>query len=111
MVSYFGLLYWFKKYIIKNGFISTNSGFSNDNYTDIGTILSSISNVISAEIPVGLKNLAKSIERYGKIQEFREQKPEDAEQWLKENCPDTYKDLQAFLKKHGHRAISEVYVQ
>lgn len=64
--------------------------------------------VLSAEVPQALANLTRALEESGKADEFRNQNPEDALNWMKNHIPNVYKDVSKFLDEHGHRAIMEV---
>lgn len=79
-----------------------------ENYIDISTVLSSCADVISADVPTSLNELAKLIDKSNKSQSFIKIEPKNGVQWLKDNCPDSHKKLEEFLKKHGHRSIREV---
>lgn len=79
-----------------------------ENYTDIAMVLSSCSNVVSAEVPTSLNNLAKSIQKSDKAEEFSKVEAKNGMQWLQDNCPESYRLFKDFLEKHGHRCIKEV---
>jgi hypothetical protein len=80
---------------------------------DITTILSSIGNVESANIPEMLRDIAQTITNADKGQEFLAIDDGIAVDWMKGNCPDAYKLFEKFMERHGHRALKEfdVYVK
>lgn len=82
--------------------------FTTELYSDIGTILSSCSDVISAQIPEELKQIAIAIQSSGKAEEFSKQPPETVMKWLEDNCSSVYNLMTLFLERHGHRCIKEV---
>lgn len=80
---------------------------TSDHYHDIGVLLSSCSNVISADIPAGLDRISSAIRGSGKADEFLKVNAKDGVEWLKENCPTGAQELQSFLDVHGHRSYKE----
>jgi len=42
------------------------------------------------------------------LNDFCDLPAKDALEWLEKNTPHEYKNLQEFLKKHGHRVLKEV---
>ncbi|XP_015597464.1 uncharacterized protein LOC107268831 [Cephus cinctus] len=80
----------------------------NDNhYSDIALLLSTSSDVISAQVPKILKEIAESIKASGKAEEFISIHASHGRDWLKVNCPSTSVLFEDFLKKHGHRCVKE----
>lgn len=71
-------------------------------------MLSSCKDCESAEIPLSLEQIAQCIQRSEKQCEFCSIDVDDGVAWLQENCPTAHQLLEAFLKKHGHRAYLEV---
>ncbi|KAJ4449028.1 hypothetical protein ANN_00422 [Periplaneta americana] len=84
-----------------------NEELTPDHYSDVALLLSSCSDVISAEIPAALEDLASSIDVTGKMVEFCKVPPSQAIQWLEKNCPKVFVKLNKFLLLHGHRSIKE----
>lgn len=76
-------------------------------YSDVGLLLSSCSDLVSADIPVALEDLASSITATGKAPDFCKVLPSKAVHWLEENYPSVATKLQRFLDKYGHRCIKE----
>ncbi|XP_076267913.1 rifampicin phosphotransferase-like [Rhynchophorus ferrugineus] len=76
-------------------------------YTDFASILLSCDDVVSAEVPVYLEKIAKTIKEKGLADDFNQVDPINGTEWLSMNCPEAYKIFQEFLEKHGHRAIGE----
>lgn len=63
---------------------------------------------VSADVPLALDRLARSLAASGKAEDFRRQKPEKALYWLEDNLPEIYVEVTKFLEHHGHRALMEV---
>lgn len=76
--------------------------------SDIALILSSCTDVESAEIPVMLEETTNFIFNSGKHSEFISIDANEGVDWLKTNCSEAYELLQTFLQRHGHRAYAEV---
>lgn len=82
--------------------------FSSEHYSDMGLLLSSCSNVVSAQVPTALRQLAQTIKDSGKVEEFKNLDPKEAYLWLKLNCTSAAFMLDNFLKQHGDRCIGEL---
>ncbi|XP_063838558.1 uncharacterized protein Mb2073c-like [Ostrinia nubilalis] len=80
--------------------------FSPEHCNEICALLNS-GDVLSAEVPQGLANLALQIEQSGRAEAFRKQDPQGAMSWLKANLTQVYYNVLQFLDEHGHRAIME----
>ncbi|XP_023716266.1 prodigiosin synthesizing transferase PigC isoform X3 [Cryptotermes secundus] len=78
-----------------------------EHYSDMGLLLSSCSDLVSAGIPVALEDLASSIIATDKARDFCTVLPSEAVHWLEENYPSVATKLQRFLDKYGHRCIKE----
>ena len=68
-------------------------------------MISSCNDVISAEVPNSLRDIAKSIQ--DKVR-FRQLTDEEALKELKHGRDEASKKFNAFLDKHGHRGYREV---
>ena len=79
-----------------------------EHYSDIAVLLSSCSDVISAEVPIALREISKLIRDTGRGEEFSKIDSRNVSEWLKENCPKAAESLEKFLKDHGHRSIKEM---
>lgn len=89
--------------------LTENSGdLTAEHYSDIAVLLSSCSDVISAEVPIALRKISKFIKDTGRGEEFSQIDVEKVAEWLKENCPKAADSLEKFLKDHGHRSIKEM---
>lgn len=80
---------------------------STEHLTDIAAILSSIGDVESANVPEMIKEIAGRIMLASKREEFLSIDRKEAVEWLKKNCSSAYELFQAFVKRHGHRALNE----
>ncbi|XP_037037024.1 putative phosphoenolpyruvate synthase [Bradysia coprophila] len=78
-----------------------------EHYADIALMLGSCKDVESAEVPKLLEEIAIEIYNRAKANEFINISPLEGIKWLKENCPTASASVQAFLNKHGHRALKE----
>lgn len=76
--------------------------------SDVGLMLSSCKDCESADIPLSLEQIAQCIQQSEKQCEFCSIDVDNGVVWLQENCPKAHQLLEAFLKKHGHRAYTEV---
>ena len=80
-----------------------------DHFSDIATLFSSCQNVVSADVPTALNELAQTIAEAGKATEFRQMTIEKAIEWLNSSESEkANKKFNEFLEKHGHRSIGEV---
>ncbi|KAJ0182691.1 hypothetical protein K1T71_002060 [Dendrolimus kikuchii] len=82
------------------------SEFTPDLCNEISVLLSS-GDVLSAEVPQALAQLANAIDESGQAEEFKRQHPKEAMRWLQDNLTHVYRQVEAFLEDHGHRAIME----
>ncbi|XP_063220842.1 prodigiosin synthesizing transferase PigC-like isoform X2 [Bacillus rossius redtenbacheri] len=81
--------------------------FEMEHYSDISMLLSSCTNVVSADVPSDLKEVARLLERNGRAEEFRSTAPCQAYPWLQAHAPQAAARLAQFLSRHGHRGIKE----
>ncbi|XP_047527658.1 putative phosphoenolpyruvate synthase [Vanessa atalanta] len=96
----------FSQFIAMTVLLEGKSDFTPEECNEISTLLSS-GDVLSAEVPNELDKLVRKLDKLGRLQEFREQNPQNALTWLKNNVPRVYNDVCNFLDQHGHRAIME----
>ncbi|XP_003424788.2 putative phosphoenolpyruvate synthase isoform X2 [Nasonia vitripennis] len=80
---------------------------SMEHYSDIALLLGSCSDVISAQVPVVLKEITRTIRESGVGEQFKSLEPTEAMDWLKVNCPKAHEQVLNFVKVHGHRGIEE----
>ncbi|XP_049815699.1 uncharacterized phosphotransferase YvkC-like isoform X3 [Schistocerca nitens] len=78
-----------------------------DHASDISLFLSQCCDVLSAEIPVALKEIAHDILSTGRGDEFCSLPPPLAVEWLDLNSGKVRQKYSDFLLKHGHRSIQE----
>jgi len=81
--------------------------WTTDLYTEMAQLLSSISDVESAEVPVELKKLAAAIINSSYGQDFVKQSTEDALKMLQNDQGQAGSLLRQFLVRHGHRSVME----
>ncbi|XP_046625804.1 uncharacterized protein LOC124307780 isoform X1 [Neodiprion virginianus] len=79
-----------------------------NHYSDVGIFLSSCSDVVSAQVPTALRNLANTIRNGEKAEEFVKLDPKEARDWLTLNCTAAAVMFDDFLKEHGYRCIREL---
>jgi len=75
-----------------------------DVYSDFALLLSSCNDVVSAEVPNALRDIAVSIEN---PENFCSQSPEQALDYLKNGNSESSQRFSKFLAKHGHRGYKE----
>ncbi|VEN34433.1 unnamed protein product [Callosobruchus maculatus] len=100
----------FYQVVVINTLLEGQSQLSMDHYADFASILSSCEDVVSAEIPSYLKEISRTVQEHGLAEEFCRLQPDKSIEWLEEKCPEAYKQLINFLKKHGHRNLGEFEV-
>lgn len=86
--------------------VENNPDFNMEHYTDIAELLSSCQNVISAEIPQNLEDIAQTLKN--KMADFARIEINGASDWLKNNCHEAWVKYEGFIEKHGHRGFKEV---
>ncbi|CAH0549548.1 unnamed protein product [Brassicogethes aeneus] len=101
----------FYQIIAINLLLENNTDISLDHCSDCALILSSCHDVVSAEVPAVLEEIAFTIQEEKMDEEFQEVDPEDGVKFLEEKCPKAHKILTDFLEKHGHRALKEFELQ
>lgn len=79
-----------------------------DHCSDFGKIVSSCADVVSAEIPAALEEMAVMLQKQGLSKEFTQIKPENGVEWLRQHSAEVFEKIDDFLKKHGHRVLGEV---
>lgn len=75
---------------------------------DIATILGSISDIESANIPEMIQETAGQISVSKKREEFLKVDNSQAVEWMKQNCRDAFVIFEAFMARHGHRSLNEL---
>ena len=79
-----------------------------ENLADMALILSNCTNIISAEVPTAIKNLAKQIAESEFRERFLSMPTDECDPFLRNSSNDKLKsDYIAFMQKHGHRGIRE----
>lgn len=76
--------------------------------SDIALMLGSCSNVVSADIPLHLKNISKVIYKAKKHEEFTKLKSTEGAKWLENNCAEAFNLYEEFIKTNYHRGLKEV---
>ncbi|KFM60877.1 putative phosphoenolpyruvate synthase, partial [Stegodyphus mimosarum] len=82
-------------------------GFDDEVYNNASCLLSTGSDVESADVPSAIQSLAFHISKAVNIEEFRGMSTEDALSWLQETNSSAGIKFREFLMKHGHRCIKE----
>lgn len=77
-------------------------------YTDMALILGTCSDVVSAEVPAMLDEMANAIYMAGGTADFVAVPAAEGEVWLGRNCPAAARMFRNFISRHGHRAFKEV---
>uniref|UniRef100_A0A0P6DHG3 Phosphoenolpyruvate synthase n=1 Tax=Daphnia magna TaxID=35525 RepID=A0A0P6DHG3_9CRUS len=76
-------------------------------YGEMAELFSSISNVESADVPVALKELARTIAASEAGKDFSKYSLEVASAWLEKDSGQPGKLFRSFIARHGHRSIKE----
>ncbi|GIY98397.1 phosphoenolpyruvate synthase, partial [Caerostris extrusa] len=76
-------------------------------YSDFARLLTTSSEVESADVPAAMERLAFYIYKDMKPEEFKSMKTEEALQWLETSSTTAGKKYREFLVKHGHRCLRE----
>ena len=79
-----------------------------EHFSDVAILLGSCSDIVSGDVVTRLEKIVLYIKRNEKDEEFRNVDPTKGIDWLKVNCPQAAKELDALLKEHGHRCIQEM---
>lgn len=87
---------------------SSKGCIDNDVYSDFAKLLSTQSNVESADIPSAIKKLAYWIKKDANIEDFKSMTAEDALEWLQTSESIAGTRFRSFIKRHGHRCIKEL---
>ncbi|XP_011496926.1 PREDICTED: uncharacterized protein LOC105361447 [Ceratosolen solmsi marchali] len=84
-----------------------NKDFTMEHYSDIAILLRSCSDVISAQVPIALKKITRTVRESGLSKEFKSVDISEMMNWLLLKCPTAYDQVQQFINIHGHRGIEE----
>lgn len=84
------------------------SDLTHAHYADLALILSTCSDVVSAEVPAMLEEMANAIYMAGGTAEFVAVPAGEGEVWLGRKCPAAARMFRNFISRHGHRAFKEV---
>ncbi|XP_076355068.1 rifampicin phosphotransferase-like [Tachypleus tridentatus] len=87
--------------------VSVEKEWNDKVFTDFGYLLSTCTNVESANVPVALKKLALIISDEIEKEEFLSMSPETALRWLSINQSTAGQAFRNFLRRHGHRCVKE----
>ncbi|XP_071444173.1 rifampicin phosphotransferase-like [Hetaerina americana] len=97
----------FSQIMLVNILSESNKELQAHHFADISLMLSSCTNVISAEIPRDLLDLASKISKSDGADEFCSMSPSEAVAWFESNSSEAAVSFKEFLKKHGHRCLRE----
>lgn len=89
--------------LVRNG-----EALTTNHQSDIATILGSISDVESANVPEMIQQIAGTIVLMKKREQFLQVESFKAVEWLKENCNEAFVLFTAFIARHGHRSLNEL---
>ncbi|GIY36260.1 acetoacetyl-CoA synthetase [Caerostris darwini] len=84
--------------------------FDNDVYSDFARLLSTSSNVESANIPQAMQEVAIQIVKDIGSEKFNSMSIEEAEEWLQSSTSLAGYKFRQFLNRHGHRCLKEIDV-
>ncbi|XP_046389226.1 putative phosphoenolpyruvate synthase [Ischnura elegans] len=97
----------FSQVILVSLLIGKNKELKDHHFADISLLLSSCSNVISAEIPQDLQQLASKISKSDGADEFCSSSSSEAADWFAKYPGEAASSFKEFLDKHGHRCLRE----
>ncbi|XP_056640414.1 uncharacterized phosphotransferase YvkC-like isoform X1 [Diorhabda sublineata] len=97
----------FYQIIAMNIMLEGKSDLTTEHISDFACILSSCEDVISAEIPKYLEDIAKIINQEEYSDEFLNLRPRDGVEFLKNHVNKAYYLFNEFMDKHGHRSLHE----
>ncbi|XP_076364224.1 rifampicin phosphotransferase-like [Tachypleus tridentatus] len=87
--------------------VSAEKEWNDKVFSDFGYLLSTCTNVESADVPVTLRKLALVISDEIQKEEFLSMTPETALRWLTINQSTAGQAFRDFLHRHGHRCVKE----
>ncbi|XP_068241678.1 rifampicin phosphotransferase-like isoform X2 [Palaemon carinicauda] len=82
--------------------------FSEENYEDMASLLSTCSGVESADVPSALKSVAQVIAQNEEANDFLSMTPEEGKVWLESHPGKVGTCYRSFLSRHGHRCLKEI---
>ncbi|KAG8180293.1 hypothetical protein JTE90_013546 [Oedothorax gibbosus] len=90
---------------------ANKGNFNTDVYSDFALLLSTSSNVESANVPQAMQELAIQIGKDIDAQKFKSMSAEEALKWLEETTSQAGNKYRQFIKRHGHRCLKEFDVR
>ncbi|XP_076307206.1 rifampicin phosphotransferase-like isoform X2 [Tachypleus tridentatus] len=93
--------------LLLNLLFSVEKEWNEKVFSDFGYLLSTCTNVESADVPAALEKLALEIKKEIESEDFMNMKPETAVRWLSISQSIAGKAFRKFLRKHGHRCWKE----
>ncbi|XP_054718453.1 putative phosphoenolpyruvate synthase [Uloborus diversus] len=81
--------------------------FDESVYKDFSTLVTTSSDVESADVPAAIQSLAYHVSQAIKPEDFKKMDTEKALQWLKVSTSSAGEKFRDFLTKHGHRCVKE----
>ncbi|XP_054724719.1 putative phosphoenolpyruvate synthase [Uloborus diversus] len=81
--------------------------FDTEAYSDFSRLLSSASNVVSADVPGAMQDVACSIVQHMTREDFKAMNIEDATNWLQTSPTTAGVKFREFLQTYGHRCLKE----
>ncbi|KFM81527.1 putative phosphoenolpyruvate synthase, partial [Stegodyphus mimosarum] len=82
-------------------------GFNDEVYRDFASLITTSSDVESADVPSAIQSLAFYISKAIDVNEFKKMSVEEALNWLQTTTCTAGRKFQEFLEKHGHRCLGE----
>lgn len=74
--------------------------------SDFANLMASCKDVVSADIPCALQDMAVAIANHPRGEPFKRMNTEDALLWLRNDKTEIGRLFRAFLQKHGHRCLN-----
>ncbi|XP_035206192.1 uncharacterized protein LOC118181218 isoform X2 [Stegodyphus dumicola] len=82
-------------------------GFDDDVYRDFSSLMTTSSDVISADVPAAIQSLAYYLSEAISAEEFKKMSVEEALNWLQRTPATVGKKFKQFTETHGHRCLRE----
>ncbi|KFM70975.1 putative phosphoenolpyruvate synthase, partial [Stegodyphus mimosarum] len=93
--------------IILSVLAKANGDFNEDVYRDFASLITTSSDVESADVPSAIQSLAFHISEAISADDFKKMNTEEALNWLQRTSSTAGVKYREFLEKHGHRCLKE----
>ncbi|KFM60872.1 putative phosphoenolpyruvate synthase, partial [Stegodyphus mimosarum] len=84
-----------------------SGGFNDEVYRDFASLITTRSDVESADVPSTIQSIAFDISKAVDVKEFKKMSSEEALKWLQTTTCMAGRKFREFLVRHGHRCLGE----